>query len=152
MRIAGALLAALLVTGCQTTREVAEVAALVCVPLETKAWFSCWWSANDAPLTHCVLMSEDEPRCGLKRKAGDYFNRGATNHFDPVKYPDGTWFGLSIFEDSEGRVGQLVSSTDGTDYLANHSASPIPTGATKPPVWPRFPSGLEFGPEQVRRR
>ena len=143
---------ALLVAGCQTTREVAEVAPPICVPLETKAEFSCWWSAPDAPISHCILLSEDEPRCGLKRRAGDFFNRGATLGFDASTRPNGTWFITNVYEDPEGRVGFLRTDIRGVDFLGVHSESPVPTGATKPPVWPRFPSGVEFGPEQVSRR
>ena len=152
MKQVGPMFVALLVAGCQTTREVAEVAPPICVPLETKAEFSCWWSAPDAPISHCILLSEDEPRCGLKRRAGEYFNRGAMRGFDVSTRPNGTWFITHLYEDEAGRVGHLGTNVHGMDSLVNHSESLIPTGATTPPIWPRFPSGVEFGPEQVRRR
>lgn len=151
MKRLGAVLLALFGAGCQTTRDAAEVAGPICVPLETKAEFSCWWSAPDAPLSHCILLREDEPRCGLKRKGGDYLNRGATAFFDPKTHPDGSWFVTYVFEDKEGRVGRLGTGTDGVDFLINHSESPIPTVSARPPTRPRFPSGWEFGPEQAKR-
>lgn len=152
MKPVGPMFVALLVAGCQTTPEMAEVVPPTCVPLQTGAEFSCWWSAPDAPISHCILLSEDEPRCGLKRRAGDFFNRGAMLSFDASIRPNGTWFIARVYEDQEGRVGLLSTDIHGVDFLRIHSGSPVPTGATKPPVWPRFPSGVEFGPEQVRHQ
>jgi len=85
----------------------------------------------------------------MAAKSGAYFNRGATLFMEPA--PDGRWVAFRVYEDAEGKVGTASIREDNTWYLSNHWASPLPTDAVKPPRWPRFPDGLEFGPEQQRQ-
>nr|WP_295237669.1 hypothetical protein [uncultured Brevundimonas sp.] len=120
-----------------------------CVPLKTKVVFSCWWSGPDAPLTHCVNYAEDEPSCGLKAQVGAYLNRGAPGGGNAYERKSGTWQLISFYADSEGRVGVAAERMDGTRFLSHHDQSPPASGSTVPPVWPRWPRGLEFGPEQA---
>lgn len=124
-------------------------AARQCVPLETRAWFSCWRSASNAPLTHCVAYAEDDPACELKAQGGAYLSRGAPSGGTPAVDAPAGWVLVPVFAD-EGRVGMATTRVDGTRYLQHHNQSPPPTDAPSPPQWPRWPSGLEFGPEQTQ--
>lgn len=143
--------------GCQTaplpvTASPVQVVAqpVACPVLEAKAEFSCWNSDRNSPASHCVLFKDHNPGCGLPEKAMAYFNRGA-QAMQADHYLTGTWSVFSIFEDEQGRVGQLVTNTDGRTYLKHHNESPPITGAPINPVrWPRWPAGLEGGPEQRR--
>ena len=123
---------------------------VACPVLEAKAEFSCWYSDKDAPLSHCVLWRDHNPGCGLPEKAMTYFNGGAQGVASDA-HLNGTWLGATIYEDEQGRVGQLVFDTRGRTYLKHHTDSPPVTGAPINPVrWPRWPAGLEGGPEQRR--
>lgn len=121
-----------------------------CVPLETKVTFSCWSSGTSSPMTHCVAYSEDKPHCGLKQRAGAYLSRGAPGIMRDND-TSGGWLLMQIFADAEGRIGMVATKTDGTRFLHHHDQSPPPNGAVTSPNWPRWPPGLEFGPEQLRR-
>lgn len=146
MAVAAAGLAML---GCQSTKpQEATVVADLCRPLEARVTFSCWWSSPNAPYTHCVAWPGEGDECGLRQKAGAYLTRGATSSLDPGRHPDGTWVGVTVRQDEEGRVGLLSSRSDGVDYLHHHDQSPIPMGVPIPPRWPRFPAGAEFGPQE----
>ena len=127
-----------------------QTAARRCVPLETKAWFSCWVSASNAPLSHCVAYAEDDPACGLKARGGAYLSRGAPSGHAGTTERSGGWMLIPVFADEEGRVGMAATRMDGTRYLSHHDQSPPPTDAPLPPRWPRWPAGLEFGPEQTK--
>lgn len=134
--------------------ELAVAQPPLCPKLEAKADFSCWWSDNTAPLSHCVLVRDHNPGCGIPERAIDYFNRGTvTNLGVDHERPNGAWMVISIYEDEQGRVGRLLM-TDTTRYLdVDRQASLVGAHTTpKPPVWPRWPRGYEGGPEQVRRR
>ena len=135
---------------CKTLPEAAPQAAAetppLCVPMQTKVQFSCWMSPG-APLSHCVVWSEDEPRCGLAEKAGAYLNQGSAIIRDPTRL-DSTWVVVSIYADPHGAVGLKQTDVQGRDSL-----QPIrpATAEPTPPRWPRWPAGREFGPEQVKR-
>ena len=142
------------VGGCaNSTGNLAELEAK-CVSLETSARFSCWWSSDTAPLTHCVMRDEDEPRCNLRQKAADYFNRGAYTAGDLNRPSQGIWTVLSVFEDIDGRVGLKATRTSGEAFLIHHSETPIDINATAPtePKWPRWPAGIESGPPHSHQR
>ncbi|WP_312598196.1 hypothetical protein [Brevundimonas sp.] len=123
-----------------------------CVPLQTKATFSCWWSGPDAPLTHCVNYSDEAPACNLKARGGAYLGRGAPGGGNMLEQQKPKWQIISVFADAEGRVGLAAERMDGTRFLSHHDQSPPPDGRPSVPVWPRWPAGLEFGPEQTVRR
>lgn len=153
---------AMLLLGCAADRAPSMPNALTlisdqgaeverCVPLKTRALFSCWWSGPDAPLTHCVNYANDEPACGLKTRGGAYLSRGAPGGGNMFERQGGTWQVISVFEDSEGRVGMAAERMDGTRFLSHHDQSPPASTAPSQPVWPRWPVGLEFGPEQAAR-
>lgn len=161
MRYLAYAAAAVLLTSCSTSAtmiENSEVsaapvgAAHQCVPLQTKATFSCWWSGPDSPLSHCVLRSEDEPACGMKAKGGAYLTRGASVRETTRPRPEGTWMLVSVYEDHDGKVGQRAERSDGTVLLDQHWESPVPTGPLKEPIFPRWPEGVEFGPEQTAQK
>ena len=120
-----------------------------CIPLQTKAQFNCWRSGRDAPLTHCLPYAEDVPACGLKARGGAYLTRGAPG--DDAPGAGGGWLILNIYADAQGRVGMAAEALAGTRFLAHHDQSPPPTGRPTEPIWPRWPSELEFGPEQAAR-
>ena len=122
-----------------------------CVPLKTKATFSCWWSGPNAPLTHCVNYAEDEPACGLKARGGAYLNRGVPGGGNIFERQGGTWQVISVYADREGRVGMAAERMDGTRFLSHHDQSPPASAAPSQPIWPRWPAGLEFGTEQAAR-
>ncbi|MGO4411033.1 MULTISPECIES: hypothetical protein [unclassified Brevundimonas] len=150
----GLALAALSLAGCRTAPSPPVVAEAItpCPKLEANVVFSCWWSGDDRPLSHCVLWKDNAPGCGLAPKAVAYFNRGAPGHRDEGYRPDGGWMGISIFEDELGRVGQRSERSTGERFLSHHSESPLIVAAREPlpPRWPRWPAGLEGGPEQRR--
>ena len=148
LKLAGLIALAACQTVPETETETSQTP--LCAPLETSATFSCWWSSADAPLSHCVMVEEDEPACNLKVKGGAYLTRGALVRETMTNPPGGTWLMLNLYEDAEGKVGQLAFRTDGADYLWHHWSSPVPTGPISPPRWPRWPGGVEFGPEQER--
>lgn len=153
MMLAAALAAA---AGCaaKPSLEVAVAQPPQCPFLEAKADFSCWWSDNTSPLSHCVLVRDHNPGCRIPERAIAYFNQGAvSNHGVDHERPNGTWLVISIFEDEQGRVGQLWMN-ESTQFLdVDRQAALVGTHTTpKPPVWPRWPRGYEGGPEQVRRR
>lgn len=161
MRYLAIGVAAVLLTSCSTSATMIENSevrpasvqtAQQCVPLQTKATFSCWWSSSDSPLSHCVVRSEDEPACGMKAKGGAYLMRGALVRHTTRPRPDGTWMVVSIFEDAEGKIGQRAERSDGTVFLHHHSESPVPTGPLMEPIFPRWPEGVEFGPEQATQQ
>ena len=138
---------------CSTAQAPLQTAAalpLPCAAFRESAEFSCWWSAKDAPLTHCVLRSETNPTCRLGQKGGAYLTRGAALERESNR--SSGWVGVKVFEDQSGHVGFRTEGSNGQEALSHSSASPVPTGAPTPPSWPRFPEGLEFGPEQVRSR
>lgn len=135
----------------QTTASASSTEPARCVPLQTKAWFNCWWSGPDAPFTHCLFYSEDEPACGLKARGGAYLTRGAPGGGNLLDNKRPTWQIISIHEDEQGRVGMAAERMDGSRFLAHHDQSPPPTGRPTEPIWPRWPSELEFGPEQAAR-
>ena len=164
-RVKAAYIASLsiLMLGCTTDRapvtagvvsSTSDRVAIVerCIPLRTKAMFSCWWSGPDAPLTHCISYAEDEPACGLKAKGGAYLSRGAPGGGNLHERPNGIWQLVPVYTDAEGRVGIAAERMDGTRFLSHHDQSPPPNGRPSEPVWPRWPAGLEFGPEQTARR
>lgn len=123
---------------------------VACPILEAKAEFSCWNSDRNSPASHCVLLKDHNPSCGLPEKAMAYFNRGA-QAVQSDHYPSGSWFVFTVFEDEQGRVGQRGTNTDGRVRLMHHTESALITGAPINPVrWPRWPAGLEGGPEQRR--
>jgi hypothetical protein len=132
---------------------VATVDPPLCPKLEAKADFSCWWSDNTAPLSHCVLVRDHNPGCRIPERAIAYFNRGAVlNQGIDHDRPNGTWMVISIYEDEQGRVGRLWMSETDQGLDVDRQASLVGTHTTpKPPVWPRWPRGYEGGPEQVRR-
>lgn len=140
------------VGACQSApKQQAADLAIYCPILQANAEFSCWWSDNDAPLSHCVLIKDNNPGCGMPQKAISYFNRGAV--FDRGKdhdRPNGTWMSVKIYEDSSGRVGLLRLAND-VSQLGHHSESDLSKMVpAKPPIWPRWPNGVEGGPEQRR--
>lgn len=145
--------AAGLLAACSTTEAVVETAESPrrCAPMQASADFSCWWSADDAPLSHCVLRAETEPVCSLGVKGGAYLTRGAMLDMEEARAPEGSWVVIKIFEDDHGRVGTRSTRQDDSSVLTHHWESSTPTGSTKPVKWPRFPEGLEFGPEQQRQ-
>ncbi|WEK40334.1 MAG: hypothetical protein P0Y50_01645 [Candidatus Brevundimonas colombiensis] len=147
------LLTMLGLAGCTTAEPLKQVVAtevpVQCKPFEDYAEFSCWWSADDAPLTHCVLRSETTPACRLGAKAGFYINRGAELARDSQQTSG--WIGVKVFQDETGHVGFRAEATTSGYSLRHSSAMATPTGSPSSPTWPRFPAGLEFGPEQVRR-
>ena len=147
--------ALILGAGCATKPPlvVAKVDPLQCPKLEANAEFSCWWSDNTAPLSHCVLVRDNNPGCGIPARAMAYFNRGAViNRGVDHERPNGTWMVLKVYEDEQGRVGQLLM-TDTTQHLdVDRQAADVGKHTVpKDPVWPRWPAGYEGGPEQVRR-
>lgn len=149
-------LAAISLAGCRTTPTppIVTQAVVPCPKLEAHVVFSCWWSGDDRPLSHCVLWRDNAPGCGLAPKAVAYFNRGAPGRVDEGYRPEGGWLGIAIFEDEQGRVGQRAVQPNGERFLSHHSESPpvVSERAPLPPKWPRWPSGLEGGPEQRKVR
>lgn len=133
-------------------QTVANLEPVICPKLEANAEFSCWWSNNTAPLSHCVLVRDNNPGCGIPARAIAYFNRGVI--FDrgiDHDRPNGTWTIATIYEDEQGRIGQLLLTENGK-YLDVDRQAAAASKHTTPtnPIWPRWPSGYEGGPEQVR--
>lgn len=112
--------------------------------------FSCWSGGEQAPASHCVLIGEDPEGCGLVEKAAAYLNRGSPTFLPASDHPEGTWFRMVVWEDKQGRMGIKSHHDDATEFLSHHDQSPPMTSLDVglPPKWPRWPRGLEYGPEQ----
>ena len=96
------------------------------------------------------MVDEDDARCGLKEKGGAYFNRGAFTAAPASARPGGSWIVLNVYEDAEGRIGQRASNSDGSWRLTFSEGPSASMAEPVSAVWPRFPEGHEFGPEQNR--
>jgi hypothetical protein len=147
--------AMMLMTSCATTphQTVAKIDLPPCPKLEANAEFSCWWSDKTSPLSHCVLVRDNNPSCGIPERAIAYFNQGAIiNSSIGDERPGGAWMVIKIFEDENGRVGQRFMVADNTYIdVDRQAAARGMLSAPKDPVWPRWPAGYEGGPEQVKR-
>lgn len=153
VRLAAATMSLLGVAACATAPVAVSDQGPDCTPLKANVQFSCWAGGDGAPASHCVLIGEAPEGCQLLERAMAYLYRGSPTHFSPELHPEGTWFRMVVHEDSEGRVGIKGVQSDGEELLVHHDQSPLPASLDPglPPKWPRWPAGLEIGPEQLER-